>query len=525
MSLTPRSGRLRLWISVGVVALLLGGAVSAGALFLASSTPPSDDAVPPAAPVAASTPTATVPAEDTGSWADDLPVPPGATEEERRQVELSYSLVAVDDDRADSVRQAASGAIGAQSVQGTTYFAVPAAEIDAVRTALPEAEVTPNRLVETEADQSPAPSWGLDAVDTAAGTLDTHYFFDTTGAGTTVYVVDTGIQSTHPDFGGRVDAANGHTEVTDGNGTEDCNGHGTHVAGTVGSTTYGVAKATRLVPVRVMGCDGKGTFISFVYGLIWIYNTQTAGRAVITMSLGLPRNDTANQLVQIGVDDGWVITSAAGNDTDDACKYSPGSASPGITVGAIDAARALAWYSNYGTCVTLFAPGSDITSTWIGSSTNTISGTSMATPHVAGLAARLLQEHPSWGTAAVKAALTTTPGAGGTLTGLPAGSPNIFAAIPGIPRLTSLTAATDPAGVALAWATNDIGTFTTFSLTVTDTTTGREYPVVVSGGTTSTVFTDVVAHHAYQISATATVRMPTGTVTTNTVNTSFAAGG
>ncbi|MDQ1122567.1 S8 family peptidase [Microbacterium trichothecenolyticum] len=459
------------------------------------------------------------------TFAEQLPVPPGASDEERRRIELSYSLVAIPDDRLDDLRAAADGAIGAQSLGGTTYVAVPAGQVDAVRARVPESAVTPNALVEATADQTPTPSWGLDAIDTPAATQDSHYLSDTTGAGTTVYVVDTGIQSTHPDFGGRVDAAEGHTEVADGNGTEDCNGHGTHVAGTVGSTTYGVAKATRLVPVRVMGCDGQGTFIAFLYALIWIYNNHTGAQSVITMSLGLPQNDTANQLIQIGVDQGYVMTSAAGNETDDACKYSPGSATNGITVGAIDSTRTIAWYSNYGTCVTLFAPGSDITSTWIGSSTNTISGTSMATPHVAGLAARMLQEHPTWGTPEVKAALTSTAGASGTLSGLPVGTANIFASIPGVPRVTAVTAAPGAGGQTLSWTVNDIGTVTSFAVTVTDTTTGRVYPVDIAGVTTATVFLDETSGHAYTVSVGATGTLPTGVVVTSApVTTTFTGG-
>ena len=508
MSTTPRPRRWLLAALAGLAVVL--GIVGAVRLVASVSSADASSAEAPGAAVA----TPSAPA-DTPSFAEQVPVPPGAGDDERRRIELSYSLVEVPADRLDDLRAVAPGAIGAQSLAGTAYVAVPAEQIEAVRATFPSSPVTPNTEIRATSDETPAPSWGLDAIDTPAATLDNHHLYDSTGVGTTVYVVDTGIQSTHPDFNGRVDAADGHTEVDDGNGTEDCNGHGTHVAGTVGSTTYGVAKQTRLVPVRVMGCDGKGTFLAYLYGLIWIYNNHTGAQSVITMSLGLPKNDTANQLVQIGVDQGYVVTVAAGNETQDACNVSPASEPTAITVGAIDSTRAIAWYSNSGTCVTLFAPGSDITSTWIGSSTNTISGTSMATPHVAGLAARLLQEHPAWGQTEVKAALTSPPDASGHLTGLPAGTPNIFASLPGVPRVVSVTATATADGEALAWTINDIGTVTVFSATVTDTTTGRVYPVVIAGVTTSTVFLDGQAGHAYTVQVGATGTLPTGVVVTS----------
>ncbi len=522
MSTSTRPRRRLLVALVALAAVLIG----IGIVRSASTVIPTAVASPAPAASASSAeaPTSATPTSATPTFAEQLPVPAGADADERHRIELSYSLVAIPDDRLDELRSVADGAIGAQSLGGRTYVAIPADQVEAVRRAFPDDPITPNEEIETTADQTPTPSWGLDAIDTPAATQDAHYLYDTTGTGTTVYVVDTGIQSTHPDFGGRVDAANGHTEVADGNGTEDCNGHGTHVAGTVGSTTYGVAKDTRLVPVRVMGCDGKGTFAAFIYALIWIYNNHTGAQSVITMSLGLPKNDTANQLIQIGVSRGYVMTSAAGNETTDACNSSPASAPDGITVGAIDATRNIAWYSNYGSCVTLFAPGSDITSTWIGSSTNTISGTSMATPHVAGLAARLLQEHPTWGTAEVKAALTSTAGAGGHLTGLPAGSPNIFAAIPGVPRVLTVTAVAGAGGEALSWTINDIGTVTSFAVVVTDTTTGRVYPVDVAGVTMSTDFLDLLPGHSYTVSVGARGTLPTGVaVTSDPVTATFSA--
>ncbi len=513
MSTTPRPHRWLLAALAGLAVVLgIVGAVRLVASVSSADAASVDAASADAPRAAVATPSASA---EASTFAEQVPVPPGATDDERRRIELSYSLVEVPADRLDDLRAVAPGAIGAQSLAGTSYVAVPADQIDAVRATFPAAPITPNTEIQTTSDRTPAPSWGLDAIDTPAATTDNHYLYDTTGVGTTVYVVDSGIQSAHPDFNGRVDATAGHTEVADGNGTEDCNGHGTHVAGTVGSTTYGVATQTRLVPVRVVGCDGKGTFLAYVYGLLWIYNNHTGAQSVITMSLGLPKNDTANQLVQIGAGRGYVVTVAAGNETQDACNVSPASEPTAITVGAIDSTRTIAWYSNYGACVTLFAPGSDITSTWIGSSTNTISGTSMATPHVAGLAARLLQEHPAWGQTEVKAALTSPPDASGHLTGLPAGTPNVFASLPGVPRVMSVTATATADGEALAWTINDIGTVSAFSATVTDTTTGRVYPVVIAGVTTSTTFLDGQAGHAYTVQVGAAGTLPTGVVVTS----------
>lgn len=516
MSNAPRPRRWLLVAATAVVAVLaaLGAAQSVpassparGAL-AASATAPTTGAAAPQAP----------------TFAEQIPVPPGATAAARRRIELTYSLVEIPDDRLDDLRAVADRAIGAQSLDGTTFVAVPADQVDAVRATFPDAPVTPNQEIAATADQTPVPSWGLDAIDSPDASQDQHYLADTTGAGTTVYVVDTGIQSTHPDFGGRVDATHGHTEISDTNGTEDCNGHGTHVAGTVGSTTYGVAKATRLVPVRVMGCDGKGTGIGFLYGLIWIYNNAVGAQSVITMSLETPVNSTIDRYVQKGVDRGFVMTSAAGNDSADACTSSPAHAPNGITVGSIDSSRTIAWYSNFGACVTVFAPGSDITSTWIGSKTNTISGTSMATPHVAGLAARLLQEHPTWKPAQVKAALTSTPGAAGKLLKLPAGTPNIFATIRGVPRVLTVTTASAASGEALTWTVNDIGTITSFVVTVTDSTTGRVYRVDVAGMTRSTDFLDVLPGHSYTVGVGASGTLPSGVaVSSDPVTASFTA--
>ncbi len=439
-------------------------------------------------------------------------IPPGATDEERLRIKLSYDIVSVPVDRRDEVLSVPGLSAAAPVTLGDTlFFAVPGGAADLVRTVVPDATVEDNPLVTASADETPVPSWGLDVVDNTASAQDDHYLYDSTGAGVTAFVIDTGVQASHPDFGGRVDAAAGKDFVGDGRGTDDCNGHGTHVAGTVGSTTFGVAKDVRIIPVRVLGCTGQGSGYDVYRALAWISDTFAGTRSVINMSVGMPKWDPVDNAVNALSDEGFVSAVAAGNDTKDACDYSPASASDAITTGAYDSSNKLADYSNIGPCVSVLAPGSGIVSTWINSQAAIDSGTSMASPHVAGLTARLLQEHPTWKTGDVKSYLATAA-ARGRISGVPSGTVDLVAAVPGVPRMKSLTATADAAGMALSWSTNDIGTFLTFSITVTDTTDGRSYPVVVSATRSSTVFTDVLAGHSYTVSITGSARMPSGTV-------------
>ncbi|WHT15834.1 S8 family peptidase [Crossiella sp. CA-258035] len=232
-------------------------------------------------------------------------------------------------------------------------------------------------------------SWGLDRINQRALPLDGSYTPSHSGAGVTAYIVDTGIQFSHPDFGGR--ARPGFDAIGDGRNGEDCNGHGTHVAGTVGGTQFGVAKATRLVAVRVLGCDGRGSWSGIIAGLDWI-GANAVRPAVANLSLGgtpgiTQVDEAANRLSDRGV----FVAVAGGNSTDDACKYSPARAARPITIGATTRTDGFATYSNRGGCVQLLAPGTEITSAWPGNRVNTISGTSMATPHVAGVAALFKQ--------------------------------------------------------------------------------------------------------------------------------------
>jgi len=249
-------------------------------------------------------------------------------------------------------------------------------------------------VIKIDATTQSNPDWGLDRIDQKALPLNSAYSYLQTGSGTTAYIVDTGILSTHQQFSGRVLA--GYTAISDGNGTTDCNGHGTHVAGTVGGSTYGVAKNVSLVPIRILGCDGSGASSNVIAGLDWILKNGKKP-AVVNMSLGGDVSASLDSAVENLFNNGYVMVVAAGNSNADACSSSPARVSKALTVAATDNTDARASYSNYGSCVDIFAPGSQINSSWIGSNTATkiLNGTSMATPHVAGVVAEMLQSTPT----------------------------------------------------------------------------------------------------------------------------------
>ncbi|MCK9895323.1 S8 family peptidase [Frankia sp. AgB32] len=280
------------------------------------------------------------------------------------------------------------------------------------------------RPVQADVSQRPA-TWGLDRVDQRRGNLDGAYTYRSTGAGVSVYLVDSGIRATHSDFGGR--ASGGFSVVDDGHGTDDCNGHGTHVAGTVGGTDKGVAKQVRLVGVRVLDCDGFGTISGVIAGIDWI-NANASRPAVVNLSLEAGTSRALDQAVRQSIGSGLVYSISAGNGGLDACDSSPGRVPRAITVGATTSADSRdTGYSNYGRCVDLFAPGTDITSDWIDSDTATKSetGTSMAAPHVTGVAALYLQRHPHAGPDQVRDAIVEA-GTRGVLSNIGAGSPNVL---------------------------------------------------------------------------------------------------
>ncbi len=249
-----------------------------------------------------------------------------------------------------------------------------------------------------------SPDWGLDRIDQRYLPLSKTFTYTRTGSGVTAYIIDTGIYVSHTDFGGR--AVVGVDEIGDGRKGIDCNGHGTHVAGTVGGKTYGVAKGVKLVAVRVLNCSGSGSNSGVIAGVDWV-TSHKSGPSVANMSLGGSVSSALDSAVLSSINRGVVYSIAAGNSGTTACNTSPARVSAAITVGATDSTDTRPSWSNYGSCLDIFAPGVSIKSDWIGSTTatNTISGTSMATPHVTGVAALYLQIYPTASPSTVRNAL------------------------------------------------------------------------------------------------------------------------
>jgi subtilisin family serine protease len=276
-------------------------------------------------------------------------------------------------------------------------------------------------VVQASATQNNA-TWGLDRIDQRALPLNSQYVYGTTASNVHAYIIDTGIRATHSDFGGRV--GSGYSAINDGNGTNDCQGHGTHVAGTVGSATYGVAKGVRLYPVRVLGCNGSGSNSGIIAGMDWVRANHTRP-AVANMSLGGGASSAVDSAVASLSAAGVVVVVAAGNDNSSACNYSPARAASAITVGSTTNTDARSSFSNYGSCLDIFAPGSNIlsTSNASNSGTTTMSGTSMASPHVAGAAALYLAANPSATPSQVTSALNNAA-TSNAVSGAGSGSPN-----------------------------------------------------------------------------------------------------
>jgi PKD repeat protein len=367
---------------------------------------------------------------------------------------------------------------------------LPDAAVNALRADPRVISIEQDQTVSISTTESGA-TWGIDRIDQRSLPLSGTYVYNADGTGVTVYIIDTGINFTHTEYAGR--ASTGIDEVTSGGTAADCNGHGSHVSGTVGGTTYGVAKNVKLVAVRVLNCSGSGTTSGVIAGIDWV----TAHRvlpAAANMSLGGGLSSALNTAVENSIAAGVVYAIAAGNSTADACSASPASAPSAITVGATDISDTFASFSNYGPCVDINAPGVNITSAWIGSTTatNTISGTSMATPHVAGAAALYLQANPAAAPTQVRDALVTN-GTTGVIKSLPGSTTNtllysgfISAAPYGGPPVASFT-------------TSCSGPDCTFDGSASQAISPAAYAWSFGDGSTGT---GVTATHQYTVSAT-----------------------
>lgn len=308
------------------------------------------------------------------------------------------------------------------TIKGFAVSNLPEKAIEAIKRNPNVAYVEQDQEVNAIAIQNPTPSWGLDRIDQLSLPLDQSYTYTNGGLGVKAYIIDTGIKLDHTDFTGRVFKG---IDVID-NTFRDRNGHGTHVAGTVGGTKYGVAKFVKLFAVRVLGSNGSGTISGVIAGVDWTASNHMPNEsAVANMSLGGGVSSSLDAAVQKAIADGIVFCVAAGNSTADASTSSPARVPEAITVAASQNNDVFASYSNFGSLVDIIAPGTNITSDWITTTTatNTISGTSMATPHVTGVAALYLSKYNYTAPAVVQDSLKKRASKG-KITGAPAGTNN-----------------------------------------------------------------------------------------------------
>ncbi|MFN2589734.1 MAG: S8 family peptidase [Actinomycetota bacterium] len=293
----------------------------------------------------------------------------------------------------------------------TGYAArIPAVAVSRIASDPRVALVEPDGLMRADTTQTNA-TWGLDRIDQRSLPLSTTYGYTNTGSGVTAYILDTGMRFSHQDFGGR--AVSGHDFISNDADATDCNGHGTHTGGTVGGSTYGVAKQVKLVAVRVLDCSGSGATSVVIAGVDWVTGNHQPGQpAVANMSLGGGTNSALDTAVKNSIDDGVAYSLSAGNgnlfgQAIDACNQSPARVGEAMTISATNKQDSKPRWANYGNCVDWFAPGVGITSAWYSSDTATAvkDGTSMAAPHNAGVSALYLQANPSATPAQVRDAL------------------------------------------------------------------------------------------------------------------------
>jgi subtilisin family serine protease len=371
-----------------------------------------------------------------------------------------------------------------------------------------------NHIFTLQDTQLNPPSWGLDRIDQRNLPLDNSYTFPTNAPAVHAYIIDTGIRFTHQTFGGR--AVSGRDTVNNDNDATDCNGHGTHVAGTVGGSQYGVAKAVQLVGVRVLDCNGSGTTAGVAAGIDWV--TANAIRpAVANMSLGGGADATLDAAVVNSINSGVTYAIAAGNGNalgvrQNACNFSPARVPAAITVGATQINDAAASFSNFGTCVDILAPGVNITSSWMtnDTATNTISGTSMATPHVAGAAALVLQANPAFTPQQVRDALVgaSTPN---VITNVGTGTPNQLLFVGGAPPANDFSISVNPGSASVVAgnsATTTVSTTTTAGSPQTVNLTASGLPV---GATASFVPPSVTSGASSTLTVSTSTTTPSGT--------------
>jgi subtilisin family serine protease len=331
----------------------------------------------------------------------------------------AYLVVLRDGAPADAVARALGISPTLRFAHALNGFAarLSAAQLNALRQHPDVAFVEEDQLYRAETTQSSAP-WGLDRIDQRNLPLSGTYTYTSTGAGVRAYIVDTGLQADHPQFGTR---AQNVYDYAGGSGA-DCNGHGTHVAGIVGAQTYGVAKGVYLRGVRVLDCNGSGSTSAVVAGIDWV-RANAVKPAVANLSIGGPVSSTLNTAVTNLSNAGIFVSVAAGNENQDACNTSPASAVAAFATAATNSDDTRRSSGNYGSCVDAYAPGTNIVSTWIGSGTATLSGSSMAAPHVAGVAALYKATFGDAASATIDSWIKTNATAG-VVKNVPAGTPN-----------------------------------------------------------------------------------------------------